>query len=146
MTTRGGVTVTGLARTVLDLAATEPNRDVALRALDAARRRPHHLPWRELWACLALHARRGRPGVKVFRELLEHRDGTEPTGDVFEALVYDLLVDAGLPAPELQYPVGRYRLDLAPGFPVHPQPAISLRPRHGLLMRIRDREKVRAAA
>jgi cytochrome P450 len=42
--------------------------------------------------------------------------------------------------------VQRYRLELAPGFPVYPQPAISLRPRHGLLMRIRDREDIRAAA
>lgn len=42
--------------------------------------------------------------------------------------------------------VQRYRLDLAPGFPVHPQPAISLRPRHGLLMRIRTRERIGAAA
>ncbi len=40
----------------------------------------------------------------------------------------------------------RYRLDLAPGFPVQPQPAISLRPRHGLLMSVRAREQVRAAA
>ncbi|HUG83875.1 MAG TPA: cytochrome P450, partial [Euzebya sp.] len=40
----------------------------------------------------------------------------------------------------------RYRLDLAPGFPVTPQPAISLRPRHGLQMRIRDRERVPTAA
>lgn len=42
--------------------------------------------------------------------------------------------------------VQRYRLDLAPGFQVAPQPAISLRPRNGLLMSIHDREKDRAAA
>ena len=29
-----------------------------------------------------------------------------------------------------------YRLDLLPGFPVEPQPGITLRTRHGLLMRL----------
>jgi cytochrome P450 len=33
----------------------------------------------------------------------------------------------------------RYRLDLVPGFPVSPQPAISLRPRHGLQMIVEPR-------
>ncbi len=33
----------------------------------------------------------------------------------------------------------RFRLDMVPGFPVSPQPAISLRPRHGLLMNVESR-------
>lgn len=113
VTTRQGIPVTGLARTVLDVAATECNPQVALRALDSVRRRPHHLPWRHLWQCLLLHARRGRPGISRFRAILERRDGSEPTDVDFEALVLDLLIDAGLPVPTPRHRVGRYRLDLA---------------------------------
>lgn len=113
VTTRHGIAVTGLARTVLDVAATEPNPQVALRALDAVRRAPHHLPWRHLWRCLILHARRGRPGIARFRAVLERRDGSEPTDEDFEALVLDLLIDAGLPVPEPRRWFGRYRIDLA---------------------------------
>ena len=35
----------------------------------------------------------------------------------------------------------RYQLDLLPGFPVSPQPAISLRPRHGLMMTLKSRAR-----
>lgn len=112
-TTRDGFPVTGLARTVLDLAATEPNAQVALRALDGARRRPHQLPWPDFWLCLFLHARQGRSGVATFRALLQKRDGQEPTQSDFEALLLDALIDAGLPAPTPQHQVGRLFIDLA---------------------------------
>lgn len=50
---RAGIPVTGLARTVLDLAACPGDRQVALRALDAVRRRPHRMSWGALEACAA---------------------------------------------------------------------------------------------
>jgi cytochrome P450 len=40
----------------------------------------------------------------------------------------------------------RYQLDLLPGFPVSPQPAISLRPRHGLMMTLKKRGQARPDA
>lgn len=113
---RQGVPVTGLARTPLDLCAVERNPDIALRALDDARRRKL-VTWPELRRCLALHARRGRPGVRAFRALVELRDGKEPSHGVFELLLRKTLLDAGLPEPEAQVWVAlagcRYRLDLA---------------------------------
>src|SRR5205807_8620728 len=39
----------------------------------------------------------------------------------------------------------RYQLDLVPGHPVVPQPAISLRPRYGMWMTLRPRERADAA-
>lgn len=118
-TVRDGIPVTGLARTVLDLCAVERNPQIPLRALDAVRRRPHRLPWSDLRRCLVLHARRGRRGITMFRSLLERRNGMEPPDGKLARLVFDLLVDAGLPAPECEYEVAtggrKYHLDMAYG-------------------------------
>jgi hypothetical protein len=64
-------------------------------------------------------ARRGRNGTGRMRELLEERYGTTIPDSHFGRLVADLLVDAGLPAPEIEYDIraldGRWlaRADLA---------------------------------
>jgi hypothetical protein len=113
-TTRDGIPVTGVARTILDLS--EGKEHIALRALDDVDRRKL-LPWTELWQCLVLHARRGRPGIATYRRLLELRNGRTPPGGEFAGLVRTLLVDAGLPEPVCELPVvsgGReYSLDVA---------------------------------
>src|SRR5205823_677849 len=40
----------------------------------------------------------------------------------------------------------RYRLELVPGHPVEPEPLVTLRPRHGLLMTLRPRPPAAAVA
>lgn len=116
-TTHDGIPVTGLARTLLDLAASERNPQIALRALDSARRRPHRIPWAALEECLAAHSRPGFRGVSTMRALLGLRHGTEPSDSHMEAVMFDLLVGAGLPRPALRHWVTvhgtRYRLDVA---------------------------------
>lgn len=113
---RGGIPVTGLARTVLDVCAVS-SPETALRALDAALRRPTRVAWAALRECLVLHARRGRPGVALYRAVLQRRNMKPPPGDKFVALVLELLLDSGLPVPECEYRVTvrgrRYRLDIA---------------------------------
>jgi hypothetical protein len=112
VTRKDGIPVTGLARTVLDLCAVHRVEGIPLRALDDADRRKL-VTWPELWECLVLHTRRGRPGVAGFRRLLELRNGKTPPGTTFAGLVQTLLVDAGLPEPEPEYPWASYFLDLA---------------------------------
>jgi hypothetical protein len=51
--------------------------------------------------------------VATFRRLLELRNGKTPPGTTFAGLVQTLLVDAGLPEPEPEYPWAGYFLDLA---------------------------------
>jgi hypothetical protein len=112
-----GIPVTGIDRTLLDLAwVVHPNR--LRQAADDARRR-RLTDWSHLASTLAVHARRGRGGTAAFRALLEHYLGRDelPLSDWSNA-VADLLADAGLPRPVAEHPVtdGRgfqARLDLA---------------------------------
>ncbi len=115
-TTRQGIVVTDVARLVLDLYAGEPNREVARRGLFSVRKKKL-ATWGELHECLESHARRGRRGIVAFRDDLElySRIGCPETG--FEDAIRTLLVEAGLPEPELQHEVTanghRYRIDVA---------------------------------
>jgi hypothetical protein len=113
---RQSIPVTGIARTLLDLYASEPNPKVARRALFSARKKKL-VSWTELAACLVAHGRRGKRGVSRFRADLAvySMDGCPETG--FEDDVVALLVAGGLPKPEVQHWVTaggkRYRLDIA---------------------------------
>lgn len=115
---RRSIPVTGLGRTVVDLGAVlRPARvgqtvDHVLRAglldLDA------------LWSVYVRHRRRGRNGTGVLRGVLESVAAERGVHEsFFERLVFELLVDAGLPRPVVQHEVrdghGRFvaRLDLA---------------------------------
>jgi hypothetical protein len=111
-TKRYGVPVTGVARTLLDVAGVVPEEFDALRALDDSRRRGL-VTWPELWETLAVHAGRGRRGVVRFRRILEQRHGVAVPQTRFAALVQCLLIDSGLPEPIAEFRVGPYRLDLA---------------------------------
>ena len=114
--TRKGIPVTDAARLVLDLYGWEPNPEVARRGLFSARKKKL-VTWTELHACLESHARRGRRGIAALRADLElySRIGCPET--TFEDAIRKLLMDAGLPEPELQYWVTanghRYRIDVA---------------------------------
>jgi predicted transcriptional regulator of viral defense system len=116
-TVRQHTAVTGLVRTLIDLAGVVPRERLGQAVDDAIRRRL--TDWDEIAAVRARHARRGRNGTGKMRELLEERYGSTIPDSHFGRLVADLLVDYGLPAPEIEYDVhaadGRWlaRVDLA---------------------------------
>ena len=115
---RNGVQCTGIGRTVLDLAGQLSERRLDQVVDEVLRRRM--LAWPDLLDVLVRHQRRGRPGVAALRALLDRRYGEQAIPDSrWNRMVGQLLVDAGLPAPEFEYDVrterGRFcgRLDLA---------------------------------
>lgn len=117
-TSREGIPVTGVDRTIIDLGAVVSLRRLELAAESALRQ--ELVTWPSLRACLIRHARRGRDGCGRLRALLEARYGDDelPLSE-WSRLVVHLLVDRGLPAPRLEYPVSDgkgmeiARLDLA---------------------------------
>jgi hypothetical protein len=84
---------------------------------DAIRRRLTTMP--RLYSTLALHARRGRKGTRLFRAILDAKWGERIPDSRWNRQVADLLVDAGLPSPVLEHEIfgfdGRLigRVDLA---------------------------------
>ena len=111
-TERQGIPVTGVARTILDCA---PMFDRPVGLLDDALRR-RIVTWDELWRCCLGHTVAGR-NVRPFREILLQRDGRAPAGGEFARRMAELLIRAGLPAPEFEHRVvvdgHEYYLDLA---------------------------------
>ncbi|MEM7093863.1 MAG: hypothetical protein AAF567_12740 [Actinomycetota bacterium] len=117
-TERRAVPVTGIARTVLDVAGVIPRRRLDEVIDEVLRRRM--LSWPDLHEVLVRHARRGRRGVGALRALLVERFGDQAIPDSrWNRMVWQLLVDAGLPEPRPEFEVrdaaGRFagRLDLA---------------------------------
>lgn len=106
--------MTDVARLVLDLYAGERNREVARRGLFSARKKKL-VTWAELGECLERHAKKGRRGIVAFREDLELYSRVGCPETTFEDAIRKLLMEAGLPEPELQHPAcgGRYRIDVA---------------------------------
>ena len=101
-TERQGVPCTRPARTVIDLAAVVSGKRLD-RTIDAVLRvgllRPS-----DLYAVLALHARRGRNGCAALRSALDSRLGDDPVPlSEWSRIVEDLLVDAGLARPRLEF-------------------------------------------
>ncbi|MDH3295560.1 MAG: type IV toxin-antitoxin system AbiEi family antitoxin domain-containing protein [Acidimicrobiia bacterium] len=116
-----GVPVTGLARTVLDVAAVVGRRRLE-QTVDAVLRQKL-LVWPDLADVLARHSEHGRTGCGRLRALLEHRYGDQAIPDSrFNRMVGQLLSDAGLPDPDYEHIIehdGRFvaRVDLA--YPRH---------------------------
>lgn len=104
----GSLLVTSLPRTVLDCAATLPVRDALVIADCALRAGLDRHQTLEL-----LEERRGLPGCRTARRVLELADGRSES--VGESLTRLVLVRGALPAPELQVtirtPHGVYRGD-----------------------------------
>ena len=99
---RDGITCTGPARTVLDLAGVV-NRQRLDGTIDAVLR-DGLLRLRDLWAVLASHARPGRNGSAALRAALEARtvgDGV-PLSD-WSRMVADLLEESGLRRPLFEH-------------------------------------------
>jgi len=113
---RQNIPVTDPPRLILDLYASEPNPEVARRGLFSARKKKL-TTWTALEECLRQHARQGRRGIAKLRADVDlyQRIGCPETS--FEDAIARLLMDAGLPEPELQHwvetPGGRYRVDVA---------------------------------
>jgi very-short-patch-repair endonuclease len=113
---RQNILVTDPARLILDLYASERNPEVARRGLFSARKKKL-VTWAALEECLEQHARKGRRRMNGLRSDLDlyRRTGCPETS--FEDAIRQVLMDAGLPEPELQHwvatPGGRYRIDVA---------------------------------
>ena len=119
---RDGIPVTGLARTVLDVAAVV-NRKRLDRTIDAVLR-SGQLRLSDLWVVLASHARRGRPGCAALKASLEERFGDEPAPlSEWSRMVAELLTDAGLHYPALEYRVhdvsGAFVAQVDLAYPAH---------------------------
>lgn len=109
---RYGIPVTGVARTILDIA---PMFDKPVRLLDDALRQ-RIVTWDELWDCYLAHNVTGR-NVTPFRSILLERDGNTPPGGEFARRMAEMLTSAGLPKPVFEHRVfvagHEYFLDLA---------------------------------
>jgi very-short-patch-repair endonuclease len=121
-TRRAGIDVTGIDRTLLDIAALLDVERLLLAIDDARRRRM--TGWPSLFETLIRHSAPGRNGAGMLRALLAEKYGEPVVPDSdFERMVERLLLDAGLGQPVLQHEVfddvGRFiaRLDLA--YPDH---------------------------
>ncbi len=113
-----GLPVTGLPRTVLDLAAVLPWSRFE-RAIDAVIRQKL-CDWPDLCEVLALHSIQGRNGCGPLRAILDERYGDDNIPDsAFNRMVGRLLERSGMPSPRYEYEIldrsGRFvgRVDLA---------------------------------
>ncbi len=101
---RDEIPCTGLARTVLDLAAVVAPKRLE-HTIDAVVR-DRMLEWIDLYDVLVRHSRRGRDGCGRLRAILDVRYGDETIPlSSWSRMVSDLLVDAGRPRPELEHRV-----------------------------------------
>ena len=98
-----GVRLTTIARTVVDLAADRSVRHVG--AIVDRLVSDEMLEIVELAAVLAATGRRGKPGTKTMREVLDARIGPDHPGSVLERRGRQLIAEAGLPAPRSEYPI-----------------------------------------
>ena len=98
------IPVTGVARTVLDLAAVV-SRERLDDTIDAVVR-DGRLRLGDLYQVLVSHARRGRSGCGVLRAALDDRlgNGGVPLSR-WSRMVADLLVESGLDQPRFEYPI-----------------------------------------
>jgi hypothetical protein len=101
ITTVGAIPCTTVARTLVDLGAVMPDKDVA-EALDRARGRGL-VSFSEVKTAVEAVARRGRRGVGVMRRVLEPRLAGEPPAGVLEARMARLLAVQGLPSALPEY-------------------------------------------
>lgn len=98
----GRFRVTGLARTVLDLASVLSDTDALEAAAESAARLDEAL-WGKLAHRLKGEPLRGHRGVHILRDLLAARDpGAAPTESMFETRLLRLIRAAGLEEPVRQ--------------------------------------------
>lgn len=102
LTVKRGIPVTGINRTILDSAGVLGYQRTERLAESAIRK--DLTSWIDLIETLRQHSRQGRNGCLTLRTLLDNRlgDKTVPLSE-FSRLVTNLLVDAGIPKPVLEY-------------------------------------------
>ncbi len=94
--------VSGVARTIMDVAAVEPAQWKVLALIDSARRKNLTSP-ADLHSCLHRHARRGRDGTVRFRDALKVvREDEPPAIGHLSRQVAELLCASGLPYPRFE--------------------------------------------
>ncbi|MFW2383947.1 MAG: type IV toxin-antitoxin system AbiEi family antitoxin domain-containing protein [Acidimicrobiales bacterium] len=100
-----GIAVSGVARTIMDVAAVEPRRWWILALIDSAKRKGL-VDDLALETCLKRHARRGRDGTVRFREAVSvaAASGTPAIGHSSRQ-VAAMAANRGLPYPFLEEPV-----------------------------------------
>jgi very-short-patch-repair endonuclease len=99
-----GIPVTELRRTLLDLARIVGDQRL-LRAIEWSRRE-RSVTWAGLITTLALHARRGRPGIaRLRRVILANADRDEVTDSDLELIALAVIREHGLPEPVLHHRV-----------------------------------------
>jgi hypothetical protein len=97
-----GLAVTTPARTIVDLAAVlDPRRTASVLDNALLRGRMSTVHIREV---IEQVGRRGKPGIKGLRALLDERDGAIP-GTPLERKGRELIERGGLPAPIPEYPI-----------------------------------------
>ena len=98
-TTRRGLPVTGIERTILDCAG-KVSLETTERLAEAAIRKKL-TTWLRLADCLSEHSARGRDGCLTLRQLLQVRlgNGTVPLSD-FSRRIVQLLERSNVPTPE----------------------------------------------
>lgn len=103
-TERQGIPVTGIGRTVLDLAAVVGPHKLNL-VLDSVIRQ-RLVDWPDLYLVLVRHSRQGRTGCGRLRKVLDVRYGESAIPDsTWNRNVGVLLGDAGLPAPKYEHEI-----------------------------------------
>jgi very-short-patch-repair endonuclease len=107
VTTRDGIPLTTPARTICDLAATEPLRDVEEALAEA---RIHRLATDPQLAAV-INAAPTRAGAAIIRKLLEAEDDSGYTRSRAERRLRDLLRAAGAARPLFNEPVLGYVVD-----------------------------------
>jgi hypothetical protein len=102
-TSRAGIPVCGVGTILFQLAGVYGWEFAGALMDDAVRQRL--VGWEDLYQVLVLHARRGRKGSALFRDLLDARWGNRVPDSRWNRQAADLLVDDGLPAPVLEHEV-----------------------------------------
>ncbi len=106
-TVREGIPVTSPARTLIDLAAVLPARELEQACARAEREGLVERVALEAWVA----RRRRHAGTPALRALLDAPGGPRLTRTVAEDKLLALIREAGLPAPECNVRVGRYEVD-----------------------------------
>ena len=106
--TRDGLAVTTPARTLLDLSAVVPARDLARALEEAELQRVVRVADLQL----ALRRHRGHRGIRALRAALDARREPRLTRSRAEARLLELVLAAGFPMPETSVRVGRHEVDL----------------------------------
>jgi hypothetical protein len=109
ITERNAIPVTTLRRTLIDVAAVIDAKQ--LKSVLRQSERVHKLDLRRLRASLDALPRANSRRARLVRVLDAYVPGTAGTEGDAEAAFLELCAQHGLPLPETQAPIGRYRAD-----------------------------------